>query len=177
MQNSWIPPEHWLRIRRNLSKADLYLCEILKATGLRVDDLMTSKSWNWKICPRWLIVIEQKTGKIRKIKKTGWLLSLARCYREEIAEPWASDWKGYFCPSQRKAGTHVNRSTIYRHFEKAVRKARLDHLGYTIHSLRKCYAVDLYTKLGSIEAVRKELNHDRITTTFIYLMEALDINP
>lgn len=165
-----------MRIRKQLERSDLYLCEILKATGLRVDDLLCSKSWNWDKDPNHLEIIEKKTGKVRKIAKDGWLLCLARSYREERGLPWGSHWEGYFCPSAKKIGAHLNRSTLLRHFEIAVKRAGLEGLGYTIHSLRKCYAIDLYDRLGSISAVQKELNHDRFETTLIYLMDALDIN-
>ena len=63
-----------------------------------------------------------------------------------------------------------HRTTIYRHFEAAVKKAGLEGLGYTVHSLRKVYARNLYNKTGSILAVQKDLGHKNISTTILYCM-------
>lgn len=41
------------------------------------------------------------------------------------------------------------------------------------HTARKVYAVDLMSKYGDIERVRKALNHDRAITTAIYAMSDL----
>jgi integrase len=176
-KNHYIPEEDWIKIRRFLSTEDLYLCEILKATGFRIDDILESINLNWFFADLGLIVIqEKKTGKIRECEATGWILTLIRSFRRAYG---INDFEStinslFFVPSRKQPFTHLNRSTLYRHFRHACKKAELDEKGYTIHSLRKCYAVDLYRKTRSLIKVQKELNHDRMETTMIYLMDALE---
>ena len=47
--------------------------------------------------------------------------------------------------------------------------------GYTLHSLRKCYAVDQLRKTGSYERVQADLGHRYLSTTLIYLQDALTL--
>ena len=157
---------------------DRYLCDLLIATGYRVDDVLTSINAQWDDDPERVIIIESKTGKSRCIAKTPDIVQLIADYRVSIG---LTDWHmtGYLCPSRRGGRyrtAHYNRSTLYRHFAKACAKARLDGRGYTIHSLRKCYAVELYNETQSVLEVQRSLNHDRITTTLIYLMDCLGLS-
>ena len=65
----------------------------------------------------------------------------------------------------------LHRSTAYRQFEKAVGKAGLKGKGYTVHSLRKLYAVRLYQSTGSLLKVQEDLNHGKIQTTMFYVFD------
>jgi integrase/recombinase XerD len=176
-KNRYIPESDWIRIRKHLSAEDAYLCEILKATGLRVDDVLESINLNWAFADIGLIVVEEKkTGKIRELESTGWIVTLIRSFREAygISNFEASVNALFFVPSRKDPFTHLNRSTLFRHFIRACKRAGLNDKGYTIHSLRKCYAVDLMKKTRSILQVQKALNHDRTETTMIYLMDAIE---
>lgn len=176
--NKYIPPEHYIRIRKQLSAQDRYLCDILRLTGYRVDDVLTSINAQWDEDPQKVLVVELKTKKTRNVQKNPLLLSLIAGYRQSLG---LTSWHmfDHFCPSARGgkyAGSHYNRSTLYRHFRRACIDADLSNLGYTIHSLRKCYAVDLYKHTHSVLEVQKSLNHDRLTTTLLYLMDCLGIS-
>ena len=176
-KNHYLPEQDWLKIRRFLSAEDRYLCEILKHTGFRVDDILDSVNLNWEFADLGLIVIqEKKTGKIREFQTDGWTLTLIRSFRDAygIPDSQSSISMLYFVPSRRSFCSHLNRSTLLRHFQKACAKAGLSNKGYTIHSLRKNFAVDLYRKTRSLIAVQRALNHDKIETTMIYLMDALE---
>lgn len=76
----------------------------------------------------------------------------------------------------RKDGTRpsIHRATVWRHIEAAIKRAGLAGYGYTVHSLRRCYAVRIMKETGSIEAAQKALGHDRISTTLLYLRDALE---
>lgn len=104
-----------------------------------------------------------KTGKVRTVM-------LSERAKEALRR--IKRGNGYLLPG-RDAGSHMNRATIWRHFQKAVKAAGLTGKGYTVHSLRKCYAVNLFRKVRSVEAVQRDLNHDRWITTMIYLAELL----
>lgn len=176
-KNKYIQESDWIKIKKHLKKEDSCLCEILKKTGLRVDDMLESLNLNWAFADLGLIVIqEKKTGKIREIEANEELLSLIESYRLAYGiNVFEKTLKmQFFVPSRKNILTHLNRSTLFRHFQKACKKAHLDDRGYTIHSLRKCFAVDLFRKTRSILAVQKALNHDRMETTMIYLMDALE---
>lgn len=175
-KNKFIPNPDLAKIRQHLEPADYFLCEILRATGLRVDDLLESVNLNWKFAELGLIVIcEKKTDKIREIEASEELLDLIRKFRTAygVPESYIAWDMMYFVPSWKKYDTHLNRSTLFRHFQKACRRSNLGDKGYTIHSLRKCYAVSLYHASKSILAVQRALNHDHMETTMIYLLDAL----
>lgn len=107
---------------------------------------------------------ERKTGNVRTVPYSG-------KYRVSGGN------LSYVFPSRRgRAGDKrkLHRSTFWRHFEKAVLAAGLDGRGYTVHSLRKCYAVSLYRRTGSVELVKSDLGHKSIATTALYLLGALD---
>lgn len=176
--NKYIPPVHYDQIRRKLSAPDRYLCDLLRLTGYRVDDILTSLNCQWDDDPDKVFVIELKTKKARNVQKTPALIALVDGYRRSIGLR-SYHMFDYLCPSLRGgkyAGSHYNRSTLYRHFQRACKDAGLSDHGYTIHSLRKCFAVDLYQHTRSILAVQTALNHDRITTTLLYLMDCLGIS-
>lgn len=120
-------------------------------------------------------LLEAKTGKLRSLTLSDALQAHVTAYRREIQ---ATTHEAFLCPTRRGGrfrGAHVSRSTIFRHFKAAVKLAGLEDKGYTIHSLRKCYAVDTYRQTKSLLAVQKALNHDRLATTMIYLMDLLTV--
>lgn len=120
-----------------------------------------------------VLLMERKTGKLRTIPITDALRAHIEGYRREIH---ARSDERYLCPTRRGGryrGTHLSRTTLYRHFARAIKLAGLEGKGYTIHSLRKCYAVDTYRETRSLLAVQEALNHDRLSTTMIYLMDLL----
>lgn len=173
--NNYIPPIHYQRIAKYLSAEDRCLCSLLIHTGYRVDDILTS------LCGQWIgadvMLIESKTQKRRYVSITPEIRADIDGYRKAagIREAHIYD---YLCPSRRGGsykGSHLNRSTLYRHFVDAVHRAGYDGLGYTVHSLRKMFAVDVFKRTGSILEVQKALNHDRISTTLIYLMDVISV--
>jgi site-specific recombinase XerC len=60
---------------------------------------------------------------------------------------------------------------VYKDIKRAAKALRLD-ANVAPHSLRKCYAVEIYRKSG-LEATRKALNHSDSTVTLIYILSEL----
>lgn len=148
-----------------------YLADLLRLTGYRVDDLLSSRNYQWS--GSFVELHERKTGNVRRIPITAEItLTLSR-YRRAVP-----GWRDLhplafaFQARRRAPGTRhkLHRSTLYRAWEAAVRDAGLTGHGYTVHSLRKCYAVDLLKRTGSVEAVQRDLGHKYLSTTLLYIM-------
>lgn len=162
MKNNYIPDNHLSKIRAELSVGDLYICDLLAETGFRLDDLL--KVRNWQLNKPVLQLRESKTGKIRSTV-------LPEHLRRKCGNPLAYA----FATSDAKARKRkIHRTTFYRHFIAAVKRAGLDGLGYTPHSLRKVYAVNLYKACRDLKAVRANLGHELLSTTCLYLIGVVD---
>lgn len=182
MRNSFIPPEHFERILR-VSSADERAIWILSSeTGFRIGDILTIRQWQVpkdQTSRETLTLRESKTGRVREVRLSDravqamqWALTLC---------PERHPFR-YLFPSRLKSGTvarsyeqngskSLHRATVYRHFTAAVRRAKLDGLGYTVHSLRKIYARRVYEESGSLLAVQRDLGHSNLTTTLLYVTE------
>lgn len=102
---------------------------------------------------------ESKTGKRKQI---GFDDELAAAILRQSSTFWAF-------PSPKDPKKHRTRQAVWKDIKRAATAFRLPQNAGT-HSMRKVYAVELMRKYGSIERVRKALNHDRYTTTMIYAM-------
>lgn len=167
-RNTYIPPADLSRIMRH---ADPYYRQIFTLaieTGFRIDDLLTLRIY--QAAGSAITLIEAKTRKQRTVT-----LSLEA--REAIKKSIKGKGHpfGYLFPSKTsKTGQKrrkLHRTTVYRQFERAVKAAGLNGNGYTVHSLRKVYAHRLYDETQSVTAVMRDLNHDRISTTLIYISD------
>lgn len=172
--NRWIPDSDLERILGELHGRDRYVAILCIETGYRIDDIMCSRVTQW--LPEVVIIRELKTGKYR-IKELTTRATAA--LRDLIAETAAAreragcDWLLPGLRNRPGDRGHEHRSTIWRHWRRAVRTCELP-AAYTVHSLRKCYAVRLFrSKRGDLGAVQRDLNHDRPLTTWIYLADAL----
>ena len=169
MRNTYIPEDHWDRIRRRCDEEYGAFFEVLRKTGFRVDDVLYSRNWQW--LGDCVSLRERKTGKIRTVPYTSEIIAAITSYRKAVGilipEPLS-----YFFPARRRGvglRRKAHRSTMIRQFQKAVRLAGLEGLGYTIHSLRKCYARDLFRRTRSLLEVQRDLNHTNIATTALYV--------
>ena len=167
-RNRWIDPERLaLAINAASSDEDGAIFILLARTGYRVDDLIGAKLSD--IDAGKIELTEQKTGKRRAIKLDEFGKNLIRnLIRYTANRRGESEW---LVPARKKGSGHISRTTIWRAWRRAIRAAGLTGRGYTIHSLRKAYAVELFKRTGSLEAVRHDLNHERISTTLIYLQD------
>ena len=165
-QNRYIPPDHYARIKRRLLPTDAALCDLLRLTGFRVDDVLHTQVWQWR---RPVITLEErKTGNVRSVPKTAAVEdALQRLMGTRYplgADPLVPGLRGRPTDSPFR-----HRSTVWRRFTAAVKAAGLDGHGYTIHSLRKMYAVEKYDQTQSLLAVQRDLGHKKIETTLWYV--------
>lgn len=103
---------------------------------------------------RTMTVVEQKTGKERKVK-----LSAATFQR-------ATQFAKQRQPGELLIG--CNRSTLYRDVRRAAEELGLQRV--SMHSFRKLYA-RRYAKARGLDATQKELRHRYISTTLLYLVD------
>lgn len=175
-RNTWIPDDHLERIVAQLGADDRKICLLAILTGYRIDDLLRLR-WD-AITGGTLTVKESKTGKTRTHALTSETIAILHSLRSEGREGAEGHRTGlYIFPTRRgRIGDKptLSRCTVWRAFRRAVRDARLDGNGYTVHSLRKCYAWHLYRDTRSLSAVQHDLNHDRPDTTFLYLQEPFE---
>lgn len=175
MQSQYIPNKDLEHIKSFLPDADKALVDILILTGYRVDDMLNSRDWQWSGDS--ISIEERKTGRVRTVVITDQLKNAVERFRELRRGKRSSlsffvPTRGYRVGEKRK----LHRTTLYRHFQQAVEKAGLSGRGYSIHSLRKVYAVNLLRRTGSLEAVQADLGHKYITTTFIYCRAAYELS-
>lgn len=173
------------------SSEDRALWILSAETGFRIDDLLGIRQWQVpsenRLTQRFseenrpeLTLIEAKTGNIRSVLLSDRALSA-------LSEIWKN------CPKRHpfkflfqsrltsgqpdtsqtttKRKRKLHRSTAHRHFQRAVKKAGLSGNGYTVHSLRKIYARNLYEKTQSVLAVQRDLGHAVTATTLLYVSD------
>lgn len=128
-------------------------------TGLRIDDVLSLRVEQLK--GRTLRGVAEKTGK--PYKKTI-SADLAKRLRQ-LAQA------GYLFKHRTKAGEHRTRQAVWANMKKAAGLLGVE-LNASPHSARKTYAVELFEDKG-IETVRRELQHDRISTSMIYAFSNL----
>lgn len=170
-RNKWIPEDDLCMIMDELGAEDWCITELALLTGYRIDDIIRSRRDQWS--GQEITLEEAKTGKSRT-KTIDHPIRAVLNKLEKLTEPRAN---GYLCPSRRQRrgdGPTMSRTTLWRAWRRALFYAKQQGKGYTIHSLRRCYAVRLWRESGSLEKVQLDLGHDRPTTTMIYLRDAMD---
>lgn len=175
MRNTYIPPDHLDRIMRRSDQDDRIIYTLLIETGFRLDDVISIRRYQAAAAMKTgsLTLKESKTGKQRTVKMTS--EALRAILRQFEYNSVSKHPLGYLFPSRtsREAQKRrkLHRSTVQRHFSQAVKRAGLTENGYTVHSLRKVYAHRLYEKTGSALSVMRDLNHDRVSTTLLYISD------
>lgn len=143
------------------------LCDLLRATGYRVDDVLHTTIGDWS--GDTVTLREAKTGNRRTVKLSpAAIVAVHHLTADRVLAP---DDEPMFRGERLRDGDspYLHRSTVWRRFTAAVKSAGLDGRGYTIHSLRKMYAVEQYDRTQSLLAVQKDLGHKRVDTTLWYV--------
>ncbi len=133
--------------------------DLLVTTGYRLDDILRLR--NWQVRGETITIKERKTGNIRTVGNP--------CSKM-CGKSFEYLFRGRGRAGERKK---LHRSTFWRRFEKAVKAAGLEGKGYTVHSLRKVYAVNRYRATGDIKTVQSDLGHKNLATTCLYVLGAL----
>lgn len=157
-----------------LEAEDRAVCLLALQTGYRIDDILKLMKENITETGD-ISCKEAKTGKTRNHVSDDQTKQVIKNLLEIVEKRKGNT--SYLIPTRRgRAGDKptLSRWSIWRAFKRAVGAAGLTGRGYTVHSLRKCYAWNLYKKTRSIPAVQRDLNHDRPDTTFIYLQQAFE---
>lgn len=122
-------------------------------TGLRISDVLTIRVSD--IAPT-MRVRESKTGKERAVKLSAATLDAALSYAKH----------GHAMLIPR------NRSTIYRQIRHAANTLGMPHV--SMHSVRKYYARQ-YCREHGLDATQREMQHDYLSTTLLYVLDTTDI--
>ncbi len=131
------------------------IVRVMLHTGMRLSDALNLRSEGLAMSG-WYV--ESKTGKKRRY-------GLPRPLYEAIMEQAGPEWA---FPG-RKAGTHKTRQAVWKDIKRAATAFRLPQ-NVGAHSMRKVYAVRLMERYGTIERVRRDLNHSSASITAIYAM-------
>lgn len=139
-----------------LTPSNRLVMRVCLHTGLRVSDVLSLKTAQIGPC---FWVKEAKTG---KKKRVGLPRELLRELRRNAGEVWV--FPGRLDPSK-----HRTRQAVWADVKRAAKAFRLKQ-NVAPHSFRKVYAVELLSKYGDIDKVRRALNHSNESTTLIYVM-------
>lgn len=129
---------------------DSLAMRLMRQAGLRVSDLLSLKKTD---IARKMVVKERKTGKTRTVYLTAALVRECAIY--------ASMHRGLKL-------FNCDRSTIYRSVHRTALAFGWDNI--SAHSARKSFA-RAYCKKHGIEATQRELRHESLSTTLIYLQD------
>ena len=173
MRNTQITELDFDRILRASSLEDRALWILAAETGFRIDDLLRARQYQISRATAdensFLSLAERKTGKMRAVPLSPRAL-------DAIATLWGLVEKrhplAYFFQSRRHLPGQKNklhRATVFRHFSRILNETKLAGKGYTVHSLRKLYALHAYERTGSLLAVQADLNHTSLNTTMLYV--------
>lgn len=143
------------RVLSALTLQNQLVCRVCLHTGLRVGDVLSLRTEQLGLQ---FTVTEAKTKKRRRV---GIPAPLLEQIRSQAGPEWAFPGRG--------GKGHKTRQAVWADVKRAARAFRLpQNIG--VHSMRKVYAVQLLEKHGSIERVRKALNHSSVEVTMIYAM-------
>lgn len=138
-----------------LTPANALVMRVALHTGLRVGDCLSLRSE--QLAPRFWVT-ESKTGKRRQIG---------------LPQPLLNDLKNQAGPVWVFQGVnpkkHRTRQAVWKDVKRAAAAFRLPQ-NVGPHSARKVFAVELLSKYGDIDRVRRALNHGSISVTLIYAM-------
>lgn len=124
-------------------------------TGLRIGDVLSLKTDQLRT-RFW--VTERKTKKRRQIGLPEPLLS---DLKKQAGETWVFE--------SPRTGRPQTRQAVWKDVKRAAKALRLpQNIGP--HSARKVFAVELLSKYGDIERVKRALNHSSEAITLIYAL-------
>ena len=164
-RSSYVEPTALGLVLAALQPTNRLVFEVMLATGLRVGDVL--KLTTEQVKRQRFTVRESKTGKTRR----GYLpaklqLQLLEQAGRLYAFEGRTDWR-----------KHRTRQAVWK---DTVRCAAFFQRGGSVpkgatvspHSARKVYAVGEYRRTGSLDDVRRKLNHDpaHMATTLVYAL-------
>lgn len=159
MRTDYLNPQIYNRLYSVMTYENVLALRVTLETGLRIDDVLSLRH-------------EQLNGRTLRgtAEKTG------KPFKKVISQDLANRLKNlcgsvYLFKHRTKPGEHRTRQAVWANMKKAAAVMGVK-LNAAPHSARKTYAVDVFKDKG-INAVQKELQHDRISTTMIYAFSNL----
>ena len=163
MRTDYIDRKTATAVFSQMQPVNRLICEVAMNTGLRIDDVCALRTQDIRKAKRksgWLTVTEQKTGKSKRLRFR---------YKDLDRMLWQSGQVFVF-QNRNDATRHRTRQAVWRDLARSAKPLRQQGINVSPHSLRKLYAVEQYEKHGDLKKVQKQLNHDNISTTLLYVM-------
>lgn len=157
VRTEWIQPKDVGLLLALLTPENRLVCQVSLACGLRVGDVVALRRVEVENPNSW--ITEKKTGRRRR-------LCLGKALRAALlaqaGDPWVFE-------GARDKTRHRTRQAVWRDLQRAAKALRLK-VNVGPHSMRKCFAVDLMERSGSLEEVRRSLGHEDTATTLLYAL-------
>lgn len=158
MRSRYLTETELSRLRSKMSASEWLPVRVSLETGLRVGDVVKIRPDD--IRGNFLHYTAEKTGKEGKVKIKN---SLANTLKfAGLGEVWCF-------PSPKDREKHLTRQAVWSRVKRAAYRAGIDMCGVSPHSLRKVFAVRLYTAEG-LKAVQQALQHKYLATTEVYTL-------
>ena len=138
-----------------LTARNALIMRVALHTGLRVGDVLALKTA--QLAPRFWVT-EGKTGKRRQV---GLPEPLLTDLKNQAGVTWVFENPRTHRPQTRQA--------VWKDVKRAAKALRLPQ-NVAPHSARKVFAVELLSRYGDIDRVRRALNHSSAAVTLIYAM-------
>lgn len=161
MKADYIKPQIYKKIYPIMSYENALALRCSLETGMRIGDVLGLEVK--QITGRTISYTAQKTGKADKKVISA---DLAKRLRQISGKKWV--FEGRFGDKPRC------RQTVWKDVKKAAKILKITE-NVACHSARKTYAVEEFHEKG-LNAVQKELQHDRASTTLIYAFSDLLVN-
>lgn len=156
MRTDYLNPQLYNRLYGCMTYENVLALRVSLETGLRIDDVLSLRAD--QIVRRTICGIAEKTDK--PYRKT---ISADLAKRLAALTP---NKGGYIFPHRLDPMRHRTRQAVWGNMKKAAVLMGVK-LNAAPHSARKTYAVEMFKDKG-LEQTRKELQHDKISTTMIY---------
>ena len=145
---------------RGRSAAPWLPFEVADCTGLRIGDVLKIRADDLRADG--VHYVAQKTGKHGVAEVPPYL-------RRQLDFAARCSPSGWLFPSPYKPNQHLTRQAAWARLKVAAKRAGVAVDGVSPHSLRKCYAVDLYKRKG-LRAVQTALQHSTSDQTERYAL-------
>jgi integrase len=162
MRTGAIPPGREKAFRAALGKRWRAVLDVGLVTGWRISDILALRPED--ITGRTVEMTARKTGKTAKAVLPA---SLSRRLRASAGQFW-------LFPSPADPTFPVTRQAALKAFNRACSASGLSRV--SPHSMRRSFARSLYRAGHTVFEVQKALQHDKLETTLLYLMD-IQISP
>lgn len=159
MTSRYIEDNRLTLLLDGLSSENKLACLVSLTTGLRIGDVLTLRTEQVKRTNR-PTIRESKTKKARR-------LYLRAALRRELLQTAGEIW---IFEHRTDPTRHRTRQAVWADIKRVARIYGWDAHGLSPHSLRKVYAADLYAHGETLDTIRRRLNHDHVSTTFLYAL-------